>query len=129
MSQNIKEFTDLKAWQESHKLCLYIYKLTQNFPKSELFVLRSQITRAAISISSNIAEGFGRYSYNEKKQFYRIALGSLMEVRNQLILARDLEYISGFEYLEADQSINLLGKLINGLIKNSIKQASFKTNY
>ncbi len=61
-SSKIKNFTDLNAWKESHKLVLEIYKVTKNFPKEEIFGLSSQIKRAAISVTSNIAEGFGRFS-------------------------------------------------------------------
>ncbi|MBI4599730.1 four helix bundle protein [Candidatus Uhrbacteria bacterium] len=76
----MRSFTDLKAWQEGHTLVLKIYKITQSFPKEEQFGLTNQLRRAAVSLTSNIAEGFGRGSYKEKAQFYSIALGSLTEV-------------------------------------------------
>jgi four helix bundle protein len=79
--KKIKEFTDLIAWQEAHKLVLQIYELTKEFPKDELFGLTSQIRRSAISITSNIAEGFGRQKYGEKIQFYYIAQGSITELK------------------------------------------------
>jgi four helix bundle protein len=68
----IKKFTDLLAWQEGHKLILLVYKLTKNFPKQEIFILVSQMLRASISITSNLAEGFGRRNLKEKIQFYYI---------------------------------------------------------
>ena len=65
----IKSFTDLNAWKKSHILAISIYKLTKKFPKEELFGLTSQVRRAAISVTSNIAEGFGRQTYKEKYNF------------------------------------------------------------
>jgi len=115
----IKSFTDLNAWKEAHVLVLKIYELTKNFPKEEQFGLTNQLRRAVVSITSNIAEGFSRSSYKEKSQFYSIALGSLTEVQNQLIIARDLGYITTKEFSElADKTITV-SKLLNGLIKKS----------
>ncbi|MBM3212056.1 four helix bundle protein [Candidatus Poribacteria bacterium] len=118
-SRKIKSFTDLNVWKEGHKLVLHIYKLTKEFPKEEMFGLTNQMRRAAISITSNIAEGFSRYSYKEKMQFYSTALGSLTELQNQLLIARDICYIDHIEFNElADMTINI-HKMTNGLIKTS----------
>src|SRR3990167_966356 len=89
----IKNFTDLITWQESHKLVLRIYEITNNFPQKETYALTSQMRRAAISITSNIAEGFSRKSGKEKIQFYYLSLGSLTELQSQLIISRDVRYI------------------------------------
>ena len=89
----ITSFTDLAVWREGHKLVLAVYKLTRNFPEFEKFGLANQIQRAVISITSNIAEGFSRKNKKEKTQFFYTALGSLTEVQNQLLIARDLGYI------------------------------------
>lgn len=115
----IKSFTDLDAWKEGHKFVLMIYKITKNFPKEELFGLIMQLRRAVVSITSNIAEGFSRNSYKEKTQFYSMALGSLSEVQNQLLIAKDISYILDREFnLIAEQSVKV-SKIINGLIKMS----------
>ncbi len=115
----IKSFTDLIAWRDGHKLVLEIYKITRDFPKEELFSLVNQIKRAAISITSNIAEGFSRKSYKEKLQFYCIAQGSVTEIQNQLLIARDVGYINNEKFQKvAEQTVNV-HKLINGLIKYS----------
>ena len=90
----IKSFTDLIVWQKGHFLVLEIYKYASDFPKDELFGLTSQIKRAIISVTSNIAEGFKRHSKKEKIQFYYVALGSITEVQNHLIIARDLHFIT-----------------------------------
>ncbi len=117
--RKIKSFTQLNAWREAHFLVLEIYKLTKDFPREEQFGLTNQIRRAVVSITSNIAEGFSRNSYKEKSQFYSMALGSLSEVQNQSLVARDLSYITQAEFKKiADQTI-IVSKLLNGLIKNS----------
>lgn len=117
--RSIASFTDLIAWQEGHKLVVTIYQITETFPKSELFGLTNQIRRAAISITSNVAEGFGRQSYKEKVQFYSIAKGSNLELQNQLLVARDIGILDkkDFEKL-ADQSV-VIAKLLTGLIRKS----------
>ena len=98
MSNNIDHFTKLIAWQKNHENILRIYKLTNFFPKQELFGLTSQIRRAASSVTANIAEGYGRYHSKDKKRFYFIARGSNTELQNHLILAYDLGYIEQSDY-------------------------------
>jgi len=118
-SVKISNFTDLKVWQEGHQLCLLIYKITEDFPKHELFGLISQLRRAAVSITSNIAEGFSRWSYKEKIQFYYIAHGSVTEVENQLILARDLKYLKAIDYEFVLKKLISTHKLLNIFIKST----------
>ena len=115
----IKSFTDLNAWKEGHKLVLEIYKITKNFPKEELFGLTNQIRRAAVSTTSNIAEGFSRQSYKEKTQFYCIARGSLTELQNQLLIASDINYLDRNKFKQTAELTIIVHKLINGLIKYS----------
>lgn len=118
-SGRIKTFTDLDAWKEGHKLVLMTYKLTKNFPKEEMFGLIGQMRRCVVSITSNIAEGFSRHSYKEKLQFYSMAQGSVTELQNQALVARDVGYVSKEEFQEiAEQSVKV-HKIINGLIKKS----------
>ncbi|MDD4901191.1 MAG: four helix bundle protein [Patescibacteria group bacterium] len=115
----IRSFTDLDAWKEGHKLVLMVYNITKQFPKDELFALTNQIRRCSVSITSNIAEGFSRQSYKEKAQFYSISLGSVTELQNQLIVARDVGYVRQEDFLPiADKSVKV-HKIINGLIKFS----------
>lgn len=121
--EKIKSFTDLDAWKEGNSLVLKIYKITQHFPKEEVFGLTNQIRRAAISITSNIAEGFNRASGKEKIQFYFISLGSLAESQNQLYIAKQLSYIEADEFNKIAEQTVIVSKLLNGLIK-SIKHLS-----
>ena len=114
----IRSFTDLNSWKEGHKLVLMIYLETKNFPNVEKYDLISQLRRAVVSITSNIAEGFNRHSPKEKCQFYYMSLGSLAEVQNQIPIARDLGYINNKTFKEiANQSI-IVSRLLNGLIKS-----------
>lgn len=117
--KKIKEFTDLNAWRESHTLVLEIYKISKQFPKEELFGLTSQIRRAAVSVTSNIAEGFGRHGYKEKIQFYYLAQGSLTELRNQLILSRDVGYFDKGTFSDIEASLIEVHRLLQGLITKS----------
>ena len=89
----MRNFETLNFWQKSHLFTIKIYKLTQSFPKEELFGLISQMKRSAASIPTNIAEGCGRQSVAELKRFLIIAAGSSSELHYQLILSKDLNYI------------------------------------
>lgn len=122
-NEKITSFTKLDAWKEGHKLVLLIYKHTKQFPKDEMFGLVSQMRRSSVSITSNIAEGFSRHSWKEKLQFYSMALGSLTELQNQMLVARDVAYISQDEfYICAEQSVRV-SKLLNGLLKSAKNHA------
>jgi four helix bundle protein len=114
----IQSFTDLKAWKESHKLVLMIYAAGKQFPQREQFGLTQQVQRAVVSISSNIAEGFSKTSSKEKTQFYRISLASLTEVQNQILIARDIQYLKIIDFNQIAEQTVLVSKLINGLIKS-----------
>lgn len=117
--RKIESFKDLHAWQFSHELVLEIYKVSRGFPNDEQFGLTNQIRRAVVSVTSNLAEGFSRNSYKEKLQFYSISLGSLTEVQNQILIARDIKYISYVDYSSIEQKTLTCSKLINGLIKST----------
>jgi len=91
---SLKSFRELRVWQESYALCLDLYRLTRGLPKEEKYGLSSQLRRAAVSIPSNIAEGYGRKTTQEYIQFLYIAYGSECELETQVQLCRDLEYIT-----------------------------------
>ncbi len=118
METKIKHFTDLVTWQEGHKLALFIYKITHEFPKKETYALIDQMRRAAISVTSNIAEGFSRKSDKEKLQFYYSSLGSLMELESQIIFAKDIAYINETVYQSAKNQIATVQKLVNGMMNH-----------
>ena|SRR3989344_4776484 len=118
---NIKTFRDLNAWKEAHRLVLLVYKITDGFPNKEAYALTSQLRRAAISVSSNIAEGFSRRGRKEKILFYSTSLGSLTELQNQLMIARDVGYMTDKTYKEIEERTIVVHKLVNGLIKGVSK--------
>lgn len=113
----IKNFTDLNAWKEAHKLVLMVYEIVKSFPREEKYGLNDQIRRAAVSISSNMAEGFSRHSSKEKIQFYSISKGSSAELQNQLFIAKDVGYINQTDFQGIFEQSNTVGKLLTGLIK------------
>jgi four helix bundle protein len=112
----IKSFEELIIWQESRKFANNIYKLTKNFPQEELYGLTSQIRRAAISIMSNIAEGFDRRTTKEFISFLIIARASVSEVQNDLYISLDLNYINKENFQNTYNHAQKIAKLINGLI-------------
>jgi four helix bundle protein len=124
--QKIRSFTDLETWREGHTLVIAIYEATQDFPVAEQFGLTNQVRRAVVSITSNIAEGFSRTTCKEKVHFYRIALGSLTEVQNQLLIARDVFYLEQKAFAELSQKTITVSKLLNGLIKATSSQVAMR---
>ena len=118
-NKKVGSFTDLVAWQEGHKLVLLVYKVTKDFPQSELYSLVDQMRRCSVSITSNIAEGFSRKSKKEKNQFYYTALGSVTELQNQLLIGKDLSYLSKELFSSIATQTVSVHKLINGLLKSS----------
>ncbi len=112
-------FKELKVWQKSRILVKDIYKITNTFPKEELFGLTNQIRRAAVSVPSNIAEGCGRGSNKQLSHFLDIAQGSSSELETQIILAFDLGYFNQNQMENCIVKIDEVQKMIRGL-KSSI---------
>lgn len=117
--KRIIDFTSLDVWKEGHRLVLLIYKLSSNFPSEEKYGLTSQIRRAAISITSNLAEGFSRFHYRDRLNFYYEARGSNAEVQNQLIAARDLKFLEMDDYNTAFRQSKKVEQILNGLIRKT----------
>ena len=110
------EYTDLDVWQEARKLAAMVYRLTGQFPRDELFALTSQLRRAVVSISSNIAEGCGRSTTADTLRFLAIARGSAYEVESQLYICLDLGYCSNEQLLELLAQLRTTKRLLNGFI-------------
>ncbi|WP_213804890.1 four helix bundle protein [Granulicella sp. dw_53] len=112
-----ESYRDLLVWQRSIQLSLAIYRLTIGFPKEELFGLTSQIRRAGVSVASNIAEGHGRLSTGEYRQFLGMARGSNAEIETQLVIAKELGYGNTQVLNEAEGLAGEVGKMLNALLK------------
>jgi four helix bundle protein len=115
-TSEVRSYRDLVVWQKAMMLVTDIYRYTRCFPKEEIYGLRSQLRRAAISVPSNIAEGQGRASTGEFKQFLGHARGSLLELETQLQIARNLEYLSSEDYALLQRECSEVGRVLNGLL-------------
>jgi four helix bundle protein len=128
MGEKIKSFEDLKCWQACRDVRNFIKKIIKNYPVHEQYGLIDGMRRSSRSITENIAEGFGRYHFQENIQFCRQSRGSLHELIDQLITSMDENYISRDQYLEGRKLIDKALGLINGYINylNRAKENSLK---
>lgn len=110
----IRNYKDLKAWQQAHNLVMAVYRKTRDFPSDEKYGLVSQMRRSAVSVAANIAEGFGRKTAKDKRNFYHMALGSLNELSYYLFLSRELDYLSDPQN-NMDARCTEIQKMLNGL--------------
>lgn len=118
----IERFEDLHSWQEARKLVRMIYALARKTEFKGDYGLRRQIQEAAVSSMGNIAEAHGRFSFEEKRNFYEIAHGSVEETQSHLYVALDQSYITQGEFEEAYSSAAVVGKLVKGSIDNLTRQ-------
>src|SRR4051812_11009457 len=107
--EKIQSFKQLKIWQKGIDLTLNVYSVTNKFPKEEMYGLTSQMRRCAVSIPSNIAEGFKRFHPKEYKQFLHIALGSAAELETQAVIAHELNFIDKDSFQCFSEDLNSLG--------------------
>ncbi len=121
MGNKIRNFEDLECWKVGTELRRFVSQLVKTFPKEEQFDLTSQMKRASRSVTHNIAEGYGRFHYQENIQFCRQARGSLYELIDQFIVAFDEKYITNEELIKGKEQINKSLALLNGYIKYLIK--------
>jgi four helix bundle protein len=115
----MKSFKELIVWQKSVVLCTEIYKITNNFPKSEIYGITSQIRRSSVSIPSNIAEGHCR-GRKEYIQFLKVAFGSGGELETQLIIALNIRYLTQKEYDELNSLLEEVMKMLNKIISSLV---------
>lgn len=118
LSEMLKNYKELKVWQKSYLLCLEVYKITKGFPKEERYGLTSQIRRAAVSVPSNIAEGYGRKTTPEYIQALYVAYGSNCELETQILLAGDLGYIKDENMRKVQKEIGEVERMLKALIKS-----------
>jgi four helix bundle protein len=113
----IKSFRDLEIWKRGIELVKEVYRLTGKFPSHELFGLRSQMRRCAVSIPSNVAEGFRRRHPKEFRQFLSVALGSLAELETQVVIARELQYLGKEDEALIYELMDHTNRMITNLFK------------
>ncbi len=114
---SINSYRDLLVWQKAMDLVTEVYKLTQAFPSAEIYSLTSQIRRCAVSIPSNIAEGYGRNATGEYKRFLQIAVGSLFELQTQIEISYNLNYVSKDIFDNFFEKTKELDRMLLSLIK------------
>jgi len=114
----LKNYRELRVWQESYRLCLDIYRITKSFPKEEKYGLTNQVRRAAVSIPSHIAEGYGRKTIGEYTHSLYIAYGSECELDTQIQLCHDLGYIKSNELKGIEDKIKGVERMLKALIKS-----------
>lgn len=122
----ITKFSDLDAWQEAHELVSLVYEVTNSFPKTEVFGLTSQLRRAAVSVTANIAEGFSRFHYKDRLRFYYDARGSLSEVQSELLDSQKVGLITKAVLDKIWPQTERVHLLLGGLIRktNSLSSSS-----
>jgi len=118
-SASVRDFTDFDAWKLARELRSSVYELTRTLPSDEKYVFANQLRRAAISITANIAEGYGRFSYRENMQFCRQARGSAYEVRDHLTTALDEGYLLEKDWRELDVKTQRVIQIVNGYIRST----------
>ena len=114
----LKNYRELKVWQKAYQVCIDIYKITKVFPREERYGLTSQIRRAAVSVPSNIAEGYGRKTTQEYIQALYIAYGSNCELETQILLSGDLGYIKLDVLNKLQENIKGVERMLKALIKS-----------
>ena len=118
----MQDFRNLEVWEKAHRLTLDIYRLTEGFPRTEVFGLSIQLRRGAASIATNLAEGCGR-AQGEFGRFLQVAFGSACEVEYQLLLSRDLELITTDQYEAITERLLEVKRMLNGLLKRVRRDA------
>jgi len=113
----MKTYKELIVWQKSVEFVTMIYSATKNFPKEEIYGLTNQIRRAAVSVPSNIAEGFGRNSKKDFKRFSQIAISSLFEIQTQLEIAKNLKFISDKDFINLFDLTREIEAMLASLIR------------
>ncbi len=113
--RTVRNYRDLRVWDEAHRLTLAIYQVTASFPREERFGLTSQIRRASVSIAANLAEGCGRRSDGEMSRFVQIAMGSGSELSYHLLLSRDLKFLPQEQYADLNPRLERVMKMLSAL--------------
>jgi four helix bundle protein len=117
----MRNYRDLQVWKKAHDLTLELYRVSQRFPREEMYGITGQLRRAAVSIGANLAEGCGRRTSTELARFVRIALGSASELDYHLLLCRDLGFMSPEEFASASGGLTEVRKMLTSFL-NSVEE-------
>jgi len=118
----MRNYRDLQVWSKAHNLTLELYRVSQKFPRDEIYGITSQLRRAAVSIGANLAEGCGRRTANELARFVRIALGSASELDYHLLISRDLGFMSGDDFASASAALTEVRKMLTSFLQSVEEQ-------
>ena len=122
MQQTIESYRDLEAWKLAIRLTKFIYRASEQGPQDERFGLTSQIRRAAVSVASNIAEGWGRGTTSDYARFLRMARGSIFEVETQMVIAREMGFVGDEVFQPVDELLKDTGRFLAGLLRSIEKK-------
>lgn|SRR5215472_12218450 len=117
----MRNYRDLQVWTKAHYLTLELYRISQLFPREEMYGITNQLRRAAVSIGANLAEGCGRRSSSELARFVRIAMGSASELDYHLLLSRDLGFMAANEFTLASSALTEIRKMLTSFL-NSVEE-------
>ena len=118
----MRNYRDLQVWSKAHNLTLDLYRVSQRFPREEIYGVTSQLRRAAVSIGANLAEGCGRRTSNKLARFVRIALGSASELDYHLLLSRDLGYMANDDFVRTADGLTEVRKMLTSFLSSVEEQ-------
>ena len=123
----MRNYRDLQVWNKAHKLTLDLYRVSQGFPREEIYGITSQLRRAAVSIRANLAEGCGRRTSTELARFVRIAMGSASELDYHLLLSKDLGYVNGDDFMRTATALTEVRKMLTSFLSSVEEQIELKS--
>jgi four helix bundle protein len=123
----MRNYRDLQVWKKAHDLTLELYRVSQRFPKEEIYGITGQLRRAAVSIGANVAEGCGRRTRGELARFVRIALGSASELDYHLLLSHDLGFMAADEFTHASSALTEVRKMLTSFLNSVEEQIETQT--
>jgi four helix bundle protein len=123
----MRNYRDLQVWGKAHNLTLALYRVSQGFPREEIFGITSQLRRAAVSIGANLAEGCGRRTSSELARFVRIAMGSASELDYHLLLSRDLGFMDGDDFERTSIDLTEVRKMLTSFLSTIEEQIELKS--
>jgi four helix bundle protein len=123
----MRNYRDLQVWNKAHKLTLELYRVSQRFPREEIYGITSQLRRAAVSIGANLAEGCGRRTSPELARFVRIAMGSASELDYHLLLSKDLGFMNNDDFAHTASELTEVRKMLTSFLSSVEEQIELKS--